>query len=253
MQRGPSPTGARPHVVVAADPHALAQAAAAHVRAAAAAAFSRRGRFRLALAGGSTPRALYGVLAADPGGIDWARTDIFFGDERAVPPDDPESNYRLARESLIDPARIPEENVRRMRGEDPDLDGAARAYEVALTAGAAPPWLDLALLGMGPDGHTASLFPGAAALDEQRRACIAVEGPKPPPRRLTLTLPVLAAAGEILFLIAGGEKAAALRDVVAGPDRGQALPAQIVARRSGPVAVYCDRAAAALLPPPECT
>jgi 6-phosphogluconolactonase len=238
-----------PDVVVSPDLEALARAAAKHVRAAAAKAIARRGRFRLALAGGSTPRALYRVLASEPGSVDWRRTDVFFGDERAVPPDDPASNYRMARETLLEPAAVPPANVRRLRGEDPDLDATARAYETTLTAGAVPPWLDLVLLGIGPDGHTASLFPDSDALDERQRLCVAVAGaPAPSARRLTLTYPVFADAAEVLFMVAGSEKAAALRDVLAGPEQSHGLPAQLVVRRPGPVAVLCDRDAAALLP-----
>jgi 6-phosphogluconolactonase len=236
-------------VLVSPDLPALAQSAAAHVRAAAAAAVSRRGRFRLALSGGSTPRALYELLAAERGSVDWERADLFFGDERSVPPDHPDSNYRMARETLLEPARVPEANVRRMHGEAPDLVGAARAYEEALTAGAAPPWLDLVLLGMGPDGHTASLFPGTTAVDERNRACVAVEVPRLATRRLTLTLPVLAGATGVAFLIAGGEKAEALRDVLGEADRGRERPAQLVMRQAtGAVVVFCDKAAAAMLP-----
>jgi 6-phosphogluconolactonase len=236
--------------VIVPDLEGLARAAAKHVRASAAKAVARRGRFRLALAGGSTPKALYRALAADPGSLDWRRTDLFFGDERAVPPGDPASNYHMARETLLEPAAIPPANVRRLRGEDPDPDATARAYEELLTAGAEPPWLDLALLGMGADGHTASLFPGSPALDERRRLCVAVDPPptaSPPVRRLTLTTPVFQAAEDVLFLIAGAEKAAALRDILAGPERPQALPAQIVAHRPGPVTIVCDQAAASLL------
>jgi len=239
---------ARPDVVVSPDLDALARAAAKHVRAAAAKAIARRGRFRLALAGGSTPKALYRLLASEPGSVDWRRTDVFFGDERGVPPDDAASNYRMARETLLEPAAVPPANVRRLRGEDADLDATARAYEETLKAGAVPPWLDLALLGMGADGHTASLFPNSESLDERLRLCLAVAGPPPAARRLTLTYPVFADAADVLFLVAGAEKAEALRDVVAGPDHLTPLPAQLVVWRPGPVTVMCDRDAAALLP-----
>jgi 6-phosphogluconolactonase len=239
-------TARRPALVVAPDLEALARAAAKHVRAAAAKAIARRGRFRLALAGGDTPRALYRTLAGEQEGVDWRRTDLFFGDERAVAPDDSQSNYRMARETLLDPASVPPANVRRLRGEEPDLDATARAYEETLKAGAVAPWLDLALLGMGGDGHTASLFPGHPALAEWRRLCVSVLGPKPP--RLTLTRSVFLDADDVIFLVSGSGKAEALRDVVAGPDRLQELPAQAIARRELPVTIYCDRDAAALLP-----
>jgi len=246
MQEDPPPTGARPQVVVLADLDALARAAAARVHAAAGAAIAHRGRFRVALSGGSTPRALHRELAARPDAVDWGRTDVFFGDERAVPPDHPDSNYRMARETLLEPAHVPDANVRRMQGEASDLDAAARAYEAALTAGAAAPWLDLVLLGMGPDGHTASLFPGTTAVEERARACVAVDVPQLRARRLTLTVPVLSGATEVAFLIAGREKAEALRDVLGETDCGRQHPAQLIMRRPGPVVIFCDRAAAAL-------
>src|SRR5450432_660128 len=151
-------TSPQPTLVVAADLDGLARLASDRVRVLAGDALAARGRFRIALAGGSTPRALYAHLAAARD-LDWGRTDVFFGDERSVGPDDPQSNYRMARETLLSPAGVPPENVHRPHGEDPDLDAAARAYEAALGGAGAPPF-DLVLLGMGADGHTASLFPG---------------------------------------------------------------------------------------------
>jgi 6-phosphogluconolactonase len=217
----------------------LVETAAAHIRAAAAAAIAARGRFRIALAGGSTPRALYPLLVK---GVDWARAEVFFGDERAVGPEDPQSNYRMARETLLDPAGVPPGRVFRWRGEDPDLQAVARDYQTALTANAAPPWLDLALLGLGPDGHTASLFPGTAALAEQSRLAVALDVPENGTRRLTLTYPALCGAREVCFLIAGREKASALAAVLHRD--GCDLPAARIMRRSDPVIVFCDRAAA---------
>src|SRR4051812_28796380 len=148
-----------PEIVVADNLAAVVAAAAARIAQAAERAIASRGRFRVALAGGSTPRALYPQLVT---AIDWTRADIFLGDERVVPPDDPQSNYRMVRETLLGPARVPAANVFRWRSEAGELDAAAQAYEQALRARDAPPLLDLALLGLGPDGHTASLFPGTA-------------------------------------------------------------------------------------------
>ncbi len=230
----------QPKIVVAARLDQVVQVAAAHIRAAAAAAIAARGQFRIALAGGSTPRALYPVLAT---GVDWTRARLFFGDERAVPPDDPQSNYRMVRETLLDPAHVPPANVHRWRSEDPDLDAAARDYDQALTAGAAAPWLDLALLGLGPDGHTASLFPGTSALAEEDRLAVAVDVAEMGTRRLTLTYPALCGAREICFLVVGRDKAAALAAVV---DAGH-LPAARIARRAGPVTIFCDEDAASAL------
>jgi len=214
------------------------------VRVIASDAVAARGRFRLAVSGGATPRALYAQLAAARD-LDWGRTDLYFGDERCVGPDDPQSNFRMVRETLLAPAGVPPENVRRMRGEDPDLEAAARDYEAALGGPAAPP-LDLALLGMGADGHTASLFPGTAALDERRRLCVAVDVRQLATRRLTLTYPALTAARELLFLVAGADKAETLRAVL-GPTRdARRWPSQALLRRASPrpALLYCDRAAA---------
>jgi 6-phosphogluconolactonase len=230
-----------PNIVIAASRTELVEAAAAHIQKAAAEASAARGQFRIALAGGSTPRALYPVLA---GAIDWTRAKIFFGDERSVPPDDPQSNYRMARETLLDPARVPPANVVRWRGEDPDLDAAARDYEAALTAGASAPWLDLALLGLGPDGHPASLFPGTSALAEQGRLAVAVDVPQMGTRRLTLTYPALCGARDVCFLVTGHDKAAALTAVV---DAGHLPAARIVRRDAGPVTIFCDGEAASAL------
>jgi 6-phosphogluconolactonase len=245
----PSHSVAAPSLVVAADVDGLARAAADRVRVLAADAIAARGRFRLALAGGSTPRVLYAQLASTSD-VDWTRTDIFFGDERSVGPDDAQSNFRMARETLLAPARVPPENVRRLRGEDPDLDAAARQYETALGGpGAAP--LDLALLGMGADGHTASLFPGTTALDEQARLCVAVDVPSLQTRRLTLTYPVLLAARDVLFLIAGADKAETLAAVLGPALDARRWPSQVLLRRAQPrpSLLFCDRAAAAKLSP----
>jgi 6-phosphogluconolactonase len=231
-----------PRLVVAQHLAELVEDAAAHLRAAAATAIAARGRFRIALAGGSTPRALYPALV---GGIDWTRVIVFFGDERAVGPTDPQSNYRMARETLLDPAGVPPASVFRWRGEDPDLEAAARDYQAALTAQAQAPWLDLALLGLGPDGHTASLFPGTSALGEESRLAVAVDVPAHGTRRLTLTYPALCGAREICFLVTGREKAAALAAVLRSGDGGPPpLPAARIMRGPGPVTVFCDAEAA---------
>jgi 6-phosphogluconolactonase len=232
------PPPAAPTVVVAADLSALVDATAARIRDVAAAAIAARGRFRVALAGGSTPRALYPRLTD---GIDWPRVEVFFGDERAVPPDDPQSNYRMARETLLARVPLPAAAVHRWRAEAADLDAAARDYEQALCAGARPPWLDLALLGLGPDGHTASLFPGTAALAEETRLAVPVDLPAVGGRRLTLTYPALRGAGAVVFLVAGAEKAPALADALR-PD--STLPAARVVHGPAPVTIFCDGAAA---------
>ena len=229
---------------IAPDASHLAALAAEDIRGVAAAAIAQRGRFRVALAGGSTPRAIYPHLVS---GIDWARCDVFFGDERAVPPDDPQSNYRMARETLLAPARVPDANVFRWRAESPDLDAAAREYEAALCARPFPPRLDLALLGLGPDGHTASLFPGTAALAIEDRLAVPVDVPALAARRLTLTYPVFMEAREVFFLVTGRDKRAALADVVRP---GSTLPAARIVHRTRSACIFCDRDAAQDIYPP---
>src|SRR3990170_208271 len=170
-----------PEVVVFPDPERLAEAAAERFARVAAEAVGRAGRFTVALAGGSTPRDLYARLAGEPyrSGVPWREIHVFWGDERCAPPDHPESNYRMAAETLLEHVPIPREQIHRMRGEDPDVERAAGDYEGQLRAtfrlGAGQlPRLDLVLLGMGADGHTASLFPGSPALREVSRLVVAV-------------------------------------------------------------------------------
>ena len=165
-------------LIVAADPEEAA------VRAATALAAVARTGGSISLAGSNTPHRAYELLAADPA-VDWSQVHLWFGDERCVPPGDPGSNYRMAHETLISRVDIPVGNVHRIRGED-EPEAAAAAYAAEMDGVA----LDLALLGLGPDGHTASLFPESPALDVRDRAAVAVTASKPPPRRITLTLPV---------------------------------------------------------------
>jgi len=203
-------------LAVASDP------AEASVRAAAALAAAARTGGSISLAGSNTPRRSYELLAAEPG-IDWSQVHIWFGDERCVPPDDPESNYRMAHETLISRIDIPAANVHRIRGED-DPAAAADAYSREI-AGLA---LDLALLGLGPDGHTASLFPGHPQLDAEGVAVCVRDSPKPPSERVTLTLGKLNESRTILLLVTGAEKAPMLARVIAGPD--PEVPASLLAR-----------------------
>lgn len=221
--------------------------------------------FRVALAGGRTPRGVYERLAARAGATaaetaateagptpDWSRMHVFWGDERVVPPDHPESNYRMARESLLSRVPIPEAQVHRVQAELPDPDDAAEAYERTireafhLTPGEWPRF-DLVLLGLGEDGHVASLFPGSTALAERRRLAVAPQVERLGARRVTLTLPVINHAACVLFLVSGGGKAAILRAVLRGEDGLDRYPAQLVRPRNGSVLWLADRDAAARL------
>lgn len=201
------------------------------------AAVRERGACALALAGGHTPGPAYRELANAPE-IEWARVQVYFGDERAVPPDHAESNYRLARDTLLSRVPIPEANVHRMEAERADRTAAARAYERVL-----PPSLDVLVLGIGPDGHTASLFPDSAALEEGVRLVVPVVGPKPPVERLTITPPVIERARRVAMIAAGGDKA----DVVARALEGTVAPREVPARLARRGTWLLDRAAAAQL------
>lgn len=209
--------------------------------------------FRVALAGGTTPQALYALLASAEyrNRVAWEQVWFFFGDERAVPPDHPDSNYRVANDALFRPLDISGKNIYQMKADMPDLDAAAADYERELHSafeGARVPHFDLIFLGMGPDGHTASLFPGSPALAECARLVVPVtDTPKPPPRRLTLTIPVLNAARFVLFMATGADKAQALYEVLKGTASPDQYPAKYV--RPGPerLAWFVDEAAGGTL------
>lgn len=227
----------------------LSHAAADEVRALSQAAIRERGRFICALSGGSTPRRLYELLA-EPPELDWARVEIFFGDERGVPPEQTESNFRLVQESLLNRIGQPAPRVHRIHGEAADLDAEARRYqeEMATALGIpstqSPPALDLILLGLGADGHTASLFPDQSALAETRPWFVATRSPAAPHERITATPPLLNAARNVFFLVAGDEKAAALRHILTGVRDLRRFPAQLVAP-AGHLIWFADQAAAA--------
>jgi 6-phosphogluconolactonase len=177
----------------------------------------------LALAGGTTPRRVHEALALES--VPWDKVHIYFGDERCVPPDHPDSNYRMAKESLLDRVPILPENVHRPRAEASDREAAARAYEEEL-----PDILDVLVLGIGEDGHTASLFPGSPVIAEESRRYVSVVGPKPPPERLTITPVVLAAASSIIVLANGDGKAAAVGRALEGDWDPANTPAQLARR-----------------------
>lgn len=186
-------------------------------------ALGERDQFRLALSGGRTPRPVYEELARIGHDLPWERAFLTFGDERCVPPEDEQSNFRMARESLLHPAGVPDRSVARMRGEiDPQL--AAQEYEEQLNVLAAQKGEmiyrhDLILLGLGDDGHTASLFPGTAALDETVRKVVANFVPKFNSWRLTFTLPLIAAARGICFLVSGAKNLELIEDVLEGDQK----------------------------------
>lgn len=236
-------------VVVVANPAALAEQAADRFVEAAAKALSELGTFRVALSGGATPEALYARLAAEPfrSHVDWERVHVFWGDERCVSPDHPDSNYRLAQELLLSRVPIRPENVFRMRGEaaDPDLAAAEYAGELQTAFGlkrGERPRFDLILLGMGADGHTASLFPHSPALREVTRLAVAVYVEALRGYRITLTLPVLNNAAAVLFLVRGADKAERLRVVLRGKP-SHAAPASLVRPERGTLHWIVDRAA----------
>jgi len=231
----------------------LARAAAEQFVALAGTAIAARGRFAVALAGGSTPRAMYALLATEEFAprVNWACVHLFWGDERCVPPDHAQSNYRMAGETLLDHVPLPKENIHRIRGEIEPAQ-AATEYERTLRAffsapGAPSPCFDLILLGMGADGHTASLFPGTAAIRERERWVVAHYVDRLSAWRITMSPVLINAAANVTFLVAGEGKAERLRQVLTGPYQPDTLPAQIVQPHSGRLRWLVDAAAASLL------
>ena len=218
LKSGPVPSGAR-RIVVATE--VLPETAARHIAKAIEQAIADHGRATVMLAGGGTPRAAHRQLALNRR-LPWDKVEFFFGDERAVPPGDPQSNYCMARESLLDVVPIPLNQVHRMLAERPDREAAADEYARLL-----PELLDLIILGVGEDGHTASLFPGSSALKEGVRKVVAVVGPKAPLHRLTVTPLVIAAAVNKIVLVSGSGKAGAVAQALEGPQNPDACPAQL--------------------------
>jgi 6-phosphogluconolactonase len=206
-----------------------------------------RGSCSVALSGGRTPCVLYERLARDRGQeVPWAHVHVFWGDERYVPPEDERSNYRTASAALLDHVPVPAANVHRMPTEPADPREAAAAYERLLRTHFGTPWprFDLVLLGLGDDGHTASLFPGSPALDEAARWVVAVTGPAEPRARLTLTLPAITHAAAIDVLVSGRSKAEPLRQALAGAPDPSRSPASAVRRTAGTLVWWADAAAA---------
>ena len=240
-----------------ADADAIAQTAATEFSEAAQKAVREKNSFSVALAGGSTPKVLYGLLASNPllqAKVPWDKIQFFFGDERHVPPDHAESNFRMASEAMFSRTPVQPRQVHRIHGENANVTDAAEEYEKELQAvfqlkTGELPRFDLVLLGMGPEGHTASLFPGTKALSEERRLVAANWVGKLYADRITLTPPVLNNAARVVFMVHGAEKAPALKAVLEGPYEPDQLPAQIIKPKEGKVLWLVDPTAAAMLAP----
>ena len=237
------------HIAIYPDIHTLSLQAAQYTVRIASESIADSGRFTIALAGGTTTGELYGLLGSEPfrSQIDWRLVHIFWGDERCVPHNSPDSNSYLVQEVLLNKISIPESQIHRMPADQPDRDAASQAYTVEMqhtfrTNGI--PGFDLIHLGMGPEGHTASLFPHQASLHEKQRLVMPVSVPKPPPDRLTFTPPLLNAARNVLFLVTGSEKADALQAVLEGEYQPEEYPAQIVRPTNGEVVWMLDKNAA---------
>jgi 6-phosphogluconolactonase len=230
----------------------LFEAAAAEFAAQASQAVRANGRFAVALSGGSTPKTLYSLLATKPD-IPWDKVCFFWGDERHVPPDHTESNYRMANEALLSKVPVRPENIFRIHAEEKDAGAAALQYEQTLKdffhlSPGEFPRFDLILLGVGPDGHTASLFPGTAALNETQRLVVANWVPKFKTDRITFTLPVLNAAACVMFLLSGADKASTLHEVLENSSAD--LPSQNVRPANGKLIWLVDGPAASALSRP---
>jgi 6-phosphogluconolactonase len=240
-------------IEILADKEAVTRAAAAAVTARVATAVGARGVFTVALSGGSTPRDLFSLLA-DPNEpfrarLPWEKIHFFWGDERHVPPDHADSNYRMAKEAMLGPVSVPAANVHRIHGENPDAAAAAAEYEQELRTffhveGDTRPRFDLVLLGLGPEGHTASLFPGSPALDEREHLVVAPWVEKLQAFRITLTPRAINRAAAVLFLVTGEEKADALHAVLEEVGDADLYPARIVRPEEGDLLWLIDRAAA---------
>jgi 6-phosphogluconolactonase len=249
-----------PEIKVLPTPDDVAREAAKRIVRIAEESIALNGRFTIALSGGSTPKRLYEMFADEPyrSSIDWAKVEVFFVDERCVPPDHPESNYRMVRDALLSKVPIPGDNVYRIRGEI-DPEEAAKEYGLILKEKSGdsadsrdatrPGGLDLIVLGMGEDGHTASLFPGTSALDETKHRVVAhfVERSTTGKSwRITMTAPFINRARNVIILVTGASKAKRLAEVLEGPRDPQRLPVQLIEPQSGKLTWLIDAAAAGM-------
>ncbi len=244
-----------PEIRILTDLPAIAKRAAQEFLQAATSAVAKNHSFTVALAGGSTPKALYSLLAADPvlrAQLPWDKMRLYFGDERNVAPDHPDSNFRMATEALIAKAPLKPEQVFRIKGEYKDTEKAAQEYEQALRASfkladGQVPRFDLVLLGMGNEGHTLSLFPGTKALQETKRLVVRNWVGKLYTERITLTAPVASQAALVIFMVTGADKALALKGVLEGPYEPEQLPSQMIQPQNGRLLWLVDSAAGGML------
>ncbi|HEY3928904.1 MAG TPA: 6-phosphogluconolactonase [Candidatus Koribacter sp.] len=237
-------------VLVTPDVHALDDACAEMIVKAAADAIAARGRFTIALSGGSTPKPLYALLATEPWRtrIDWSRTHFFLGDERFVPSTSNQSNFKMANDALISKVPVPADNVHRIDTDHGEPVEAAEEYEEEIRKFFGPkPRLDFNLLGIGTNGHTASLFPGRPTLKVRDRLVVADEIPEVHMWRITFTVPLINDSRCILFLVAGADKAGILNQVLRGPHEPERLPSQLIRANGGSLIWLMDEAAAANL------
>jgi 6-phosphogluconolactonase len=247
--------GVEREIRILSDGAAIAQRAAQEFVQAAASAVREKGAFKVALAGGSTPKALYNLLTTDPtlrSQVPWDKMHLFFGDERHVGPEHPDSNFRMASESIISKAPLKPEQVTRIKGEYPDAEQAALEYEKALREhfklkNGEYPRFDLLLAGMGNEGHTLSLFPGTKALHANGRIVMRNWVGKLYTERITLTAPAASNAARIMFMVTGADKALALKAVLEGPYEPEQLPAQFLQPKDGKLLWLVDTAAGGML------
>jgi 6-phosphogluconolactonase len=245
----------KPEIEIVTDAEALYQSGAAEFVRQAREAVEAKGTFTVALSGGSTPKGLYALLSTDPtlrAQAPWDNIHMFWGDERHVPPNDAESNYRMAHDAMLSRVPIPLANVHRIKSENPQASQAAEEYEQTLRsffhlpAGQFPPF-DLIFLGLGPEGHTASLFPGTKALHEERRLVVSNWVGKFYTDRITMTPPVLNNAACVIFLVSGEDKALPLKAVLEGHYEPEQLPAQLIRPSRGRLLWLVDQQATRLL------
>lgn len=238
-------------ILICADAAELAREAARRFAELAEVFVGSVGKFTVALSGGSTPKAMYSILAEKPfvDSLPWRSIYFFWGDERCVPPDHADSNYRMANETLLAKAPVPRENIFRISAEDADHERAAANYSAALRKSFGEEWprFDLVFLGMGADGHTASLFPGTAALRVKDRIAVANYVPKLQSWRITLTAEAINRALNIIFLVAGVDKTATLKEVIEGPRDPEKYPSQLIEANYGSLLWMVDEAAASRL------